>query len=200
MGHDSQRVKETKDRIKDAFFELYAVKKIERISIKEITEKANLNRGTFYVYYQDIYDLLEKSEDELIEELLEKIKGVATMILRDEDIFSFLPPLAFYQRYGGYLRVLLGNNGDPHFSYKIKTIIKKTLRELIRQEQIPTAPHLDYIMEYMASAQIGLISYWIQNDMELPIEEVGTLIKEIMLHGPIGLLKMQQINSDGASE
>lgn len=199
MNQDSQRVQETKDKIKDAFFELYAVKKIERISIKEITEKAKLNRGTFYVYYQDIYDLLEKVEDELIEELLEKIKGVATIILRDGDIFSFLPPLAFYQKFGKYLKVLLGNNGDPHFIYKIKAIIKKTLKELFRQEHIPMVPHMDYVMEYMASAQIGLISYWMQNDMELPIEELGSLIKELLLHGPIGFLKAHQAGSETAN-
>lgn len=196
MNQDSQKVFETKERMRDAFFELYATKKIERISIKEITDRAKLNRGTFYVYYKDIYDLLEKTEDEFIEELIDKIKGIATMILRDEDIFSLLPPLSFYQRYSKYLRVLLGNNGDPHFIFKIKKIIKKTMKELFRQEHLPMIPNLDYIMEYIASAQIGLISYWIQNDMEMSIEEMGNLMKQVLLHGPIGYLKMQQIIPD----
>ena len=199
MNQESQRVMETKDKIKDAFYELYATKKIERISIKEITEKAQLNRGTFYVYYKDIYDLLEKSEDEFIEELINKIKGVATMILRDEDILAFLPPLEFYQRYAKYLRVLLGHNGDPHFIFKIKTIIKKTLKELIQQENVPTVPHMDYVMEYMASAQIGLISYWMQNDMDLSIEEIGGMSKQFILHGPIGFLKRQPAGLDTQS-
>lgn len=199
MNQDSQRVSETKERIKDAFYELYALKKIERISIKEITEKAKLNRGTFYVYYKDIYDLLEKSEDELIEELVEKVKGVATMILRDEDIFSFLPPLSFYERNGKYLRVLLGNNGDPHFIYKIKTIVKRTMMELFRQEHIPLIRNMDYVMEYIASAQIGMISYWIQNDMALSIEEIGNLMKQIILHGPVGFLKTMPASQDAAS-
>jgi len=196
MSQDSQRVMETKDRIKDAFFELYETKKIERISIKEITEKAQLNRGTFYVYYKDIYDLLEKTEDEMIEELVSKVKSLATMILRDEDIFSFLPPLSFYEKYRGYLRVLLGNNGDPHFIFKIKTIIKKTIVELFRQENIPMVPHQEYVMEFMASAQIGLISYWLQRDLELPIEELAALIKQLLLHGPIGYVKSFQINPE----
>ncbi len=189
---DSHKVEETKKRIKDAFFELYEIKKIERISIKEITEKAMLNRGTFYVYYQDIYDLLEKAEDELVEMLVEKIKGVATMILRDEDIYSFLPPLEFYETYGAYLRVLLGNNGDPHFIYKIKSIVKETILGIFQQERIPALPRMDYVLEYMASAQVGLISYWIQNDMKIPIHEMGDLIKALMLNGPVGYVKSFQ--------
>jgi AcrR family transcriptional regulator len=189
MNQDSQRVTETKDRIKEAFFDLYETKKIEKISIKEITEKANLNRGTFYVYYKDIYDLLEKAEDEFLEELVNKIKGVAIMILRGGDIHDFMPPLSFYEKYGRYLKVLLGNNGDPNFVYKIKNIVKKTLHHLMQQENLPIVPRTEYVMEYMASAQIGLITFWIQRDLEVPIEEMGELIREISLHGPVGYIK-----------
>ena len=64
MKEESRKVAETKKQIKQAFFDLYATKKIEHISIKEITDNAHLNRGTFYVYYRDIYDLLERTEDE----------------------------------------------------------------------------------------------------------------------------------------
>ena len=191
MGRESQRVAETKERIRDAFFELYAEKKIERISIKEITEKAGLNRGTFYVYYKDIYDLLERTEDELIEELMEKVKGIVTMILRDADIIPFLPSVEFYQKYSKILRSLLGPSGDPRFVHKIKKIIKITLGELFRKENMPEVRNLEYIMEYISSAQIGMITYWLQNDMALPVKELGEMIKQITLHGPVGYLKMQ---------
>ena len=194
MTQESQRVLETKERIRDAFFELYATKKIERISIKEITDKAQLNRGTFYVYYKDIYDLLEKTEDELIEELMDKIKALIVMILRDQNISPFLPPLEFYQRYSKFLRVLFGANGDPNFVYKIKTIIKKTLKELFEEENIPKVENMEYVMEYISSAQIGIISYWlIENNMALPVSDLGNMIKQITLHGPVGYLKQQSL-------
>ncbi len=190
MKQSSQRVTETKERIKDAFFELYEEKKIERISIKEITERARLNRGTFYVYYKDIYDLLEKSEDEFMVELLEKVKGALTMILRDEDITPFLPPLEFYQKYRKIIRSLLGPNGDPRFVHKLKKEIKKTLGELFRKENIPNIKNMEYVMEYISSAQIGIISYWmVEKNMEMPVTELGPMLKELMLHGPVGYLK-----------
>ena len=189
MSNDSQRVIETKDRIKEAFFELYATKKIEKISIREITDKANLNRGTFYVYYRDIYDLLEKAEDELIEELVEKVKGIVGMIFKGGDIYDFMPPLSFYEKYSKFLKVLLGNNGDPNFVFKMKSIAKKTLTQLMEDQNIPKPPRAEYVMEYMTSAQMGLIAFWLQNDMEMPVEELGELIKEISLHGPVGYVK-----------
>ena len=198
MSFESQRVIETKERIRDAFFDLYATKKIERISIKEITEKAQLNRGTFYVYYKDIYDLLEKTEDELIEELMDKVRALIVMILRDQNISPFLPPIEFYQRYSKFLRVLLGTNGDPNFVFKIKGIIKKTLRELFEKENIPKVENMEYVMEYISSAQIGIISYWlIENNMELPVAELGNMIKQITLHGPVGYMKLQIASPEG---
>ncbi len=188
---ESQRVAETKERIRNAFFDLYAEKKVDRISIKEITDKAELNRGTFYVYYKDIYDLLEKTEDELLAELIVKLRDLIPRIIREENINPFLPPLEFYQRYSKFLKVLLGANGDPNFIHKIKTILKKTLTELMRNEKIPEVENMEYVIEFISSGQIGIISYWLANDMSLPISGLGEMIKNIMLQGPIGYLKTE---------
>ena len=191
MSQESQRVLETKERIRNAFFDLYAEKKVDRISIKEITDKAELNRGTFYVYYKDIYDLLEKTEDELVAELLVKLRDLIPRLLREENIDPFLPPLEFYQRYSKFLKALLGANGDSNFIHKMKAILKRTLKELMRNEQIPEVENMEYVMEFISSGQIGIISHWLTNDMSLPINELGEMIKKILLHGPVGYLKMQ---------
>jgi len=191
MRQDSHRVMETKDKLRDAFFDLYAEKKIERISIKEITDKAQLNRGTFYVYYKDIYDLLEKTEDELITELIEILKDLIPRMLREENIDPFLPPLEFYEHYSKFLKVLLGSNGDPNFIHKIKTILKKTLRELLQKEQIPEIENMDYVMEFISSGQLGIVSHWLANDMAIPVKKLAELIRQIILYGPVGFLKIQ---------
>jgi len=150
-----------------------------------------LNRGTFYVYYKDIYDLRETTEDELIAELVVKLRDLIPRIIREENINPFLPPLEFYQRYSKFLKVLLGANGDPNFIHKIKAILKKTLRELLQKEQIPEAENMEYVMEFISSGMIGIISHWFANDMALPIEGLGEMIKKIMNHGPVGFLKIQ---------
>lgn len=190
MKEESKKVAETKKQIKQAFFDLYATKKIEHISIKEITDNAHLNRGTFYVYYRDIYDLLERTEDEIIEELVIMIQGVIPPLLRDADLSPFLPPVDFYQRNKKILQILLGPTGDPHFVHKIKGIVKNTVYEIFKREQIAPAKNMEYVIEYIASAQIGIISYWmVEEDMALPVEELGEMVKEIILHGPIEYLK-----------
>ena len=55
--------------IRQAFTMLLEEKPIQRISVTELCRKAGVNRSTFYAHYQDIYDLLDKIEEEMLEEL-----------------------------------------------------------------------------------------------------------------------------------
>lgn len=68
------REKKTERSIKNAFLELRAKKPIEKITIKELTEKAEISKGTFYLHYADIYALSEKIESEIIREITDGIQ------------------------------------------------------------------------------------------------------------------------------
>lgn len=57
----------TKQNLREAFWSLYIQKPIEKITVKEITDIAGYNRGTFYLYYKDTYDLLAQIEQELLD-------------------------------------------------------------------------------------------------------------------------------------
>jgi AcrR family transcriptional regulator len=64
---------QTRENLIQAFWGLYRQKKIEHITIKNITTRAGYNRSTFYEYFVDIYDLLNQFEDSLLEYLKEQI-------------------------------------------------------------------------------------------------------------------------------
>ena len=77
------RTRVTKMLIRKAFTDMLKEKPIQSITIKELCETAGINRGTFYSHYSDIYDLLEKMEEEMmadfikaLEPLLETIKKI----------------------------------------------------------------------------------------------------------------------------
>ena len=67
------RVKRTRRSIMNAFIHLRAERPIEKITVKELAEKAMINKATFYLHYKDIYDLSEQLEDELLDESLAEI-------------------------------------------------------------------------------------------------------------------------------
>ncbi|MBR3933344.1 MAG: TetR/AcrR family transcriptional regulator C-terminal domain-containing protein [Clostridia bacterium] len=62
----SRRVKMTKKLIKDAFANLMEKKPINKITVKEICESADVNRSTFYAHYTDQYALFEEIQDDII--------------------------------------------------------------------------------------------------------------------------------------
>ena len=120
-----RRIRKTKNALKDGLIELMLEKSINDITVRELTEKVDLNRGTFYLHYKDIFNLLEKIEEELFEEFNkimdahspDKLDGRPLPLL--EDIFMFLKDNA------SMTTVLLGRNGDIAFVNKIKDIIRK---------------------------------------------------------------------------
>ena len=67
---NDRRTKRTKLLLKNAFTELLSMKTLNEISVKELCELADINRGTFYLHYQDIYDLKQNLENELYEQIL----------------------------------------------------------------------------------------------------------------------------------
>ena len=66
MKKNPEVVTKTKQNLIDAFWTLYCEKRIEKITVKEITQKAGYNRGTFYEYFIDVYDVLEQIETSII--------------------------------------------------------------------------------------------------------------------------------------
>ena len=53
--------------IRAALFELLETRSLDAVTVTDICAKADVNRGTFYKYYRDVYDLFEKTEDEFID-------------------------------------------------------------------------------------------------------------------------------------
>lgn len=80
------REKKTKKNIRNAFLALRAKKDLERITVKELAEQAEISKATFYLHYRDIYDLSDVLQREVIRSVL---KGIP----RPQDVWE--NPAAF---------------------------------------------------------------------------------------------------------
>ncbi|MCM1084106.1 MAG: hypothetical protein NC393_14790 [Clostridium sp.] len=68
------RIIKTKNSIINAFLELRAKKEIEKITVKELCEKAMINKSTFYSHYTDIYDLSEFLENQIAAKIIASLE------------------------------------------------------------------------------------------------------------------------------
>ena len=69
----NRRTQYTKKVIRKAFQEILMEKEFEKITITEIAQRADINRGTFYKYYKDTADLLEEIEKEIVEQIADNL-------------------------------------------------------------------------------------------------------------------------------
>ena len=110
MKKQPELTTKTKKALQDSFWDIYCIKKIEHITVKEITEKAGYNRGTFYVYFNDIYDVLSQIESYLLS-YIETIPSSITIEMIDPktliEQFSTM-----YEKNAEYLCILLSENGE----------------------------------------------------------------------------------------
>ena len=123
----NRNARRTRALIEGAFLELMKEKPYTKISVREITEKADINRSTFYLHYQDIYDLLNKIETRITEDIKETIFQI-----RREDYVPGRHPfhvLVFRElmQHEEIFRILLSKNGDIDFIYKLATTMGEGL-------------------------------------------------------------------------
>lgn len=175
MNIQPDKIQQTKKNLMDAFWRLYETKKIEKITIKDITEKAGYNRSTFYQYFKDVYDVLDQIELALLPDISKDFLNGSDKFTPDQLVSNITKT---FQRNSKYLSVLLGDHGDPQFALKMKSIILPIMHQLVAVDF--ESKHFRYIFEYYFSALIGVLTYWVNNDKQLSTEELTTLLMEIL--------------------
>lgn len=190
MNQDSNRVAETKQKIKKAFLSLYKEKRIEKISIKEITDKAGVNRGTFYAYYLDIYDLLEQIEMEVMDGLKIEIQPIISALLSGTKLSPDVLPFNFFQQNKEILDLFFGDTADANMIRRLKKMAQGiAISNLhLKVDDSDEGKKLQYVLEYISAGQIALITYWFKNGMALTMPELGILVEEVNTQGALTYL------------
>lgn len=178
MRKQPELTAQTKATLIGSFWSLYRQKKIEHITIKEITAKAGYHRSTFYEYFVDIYDVLYQLEDSLLDYIKEQVLSALEGGLNDD----FIQKLAdVYESKGDYLGTLLGEKGDPYFARKLKGVMRPALVAVfgLPENDIRTA----YIFEFGMSAIIGTVTYWYQSRKDFSSKDMVQLLRSMLLSG-----------------
>ncbi|MCL1810205.1 MAG: TetR/AcrR family transcriptional regulator [Clostridiales bacterium] len=121
MDKQSKSRAATRENLLAAFWSLYQKKRIEKITVREITQLAGYNRGTFYDYFIDIYDVLDQFQDSLLDYTRVAIDKYRSDGINQE-IVEYITN-TFHTK-GEYFSVFLGGNRDPNFPDKMKKVIR----------------------------------------------------------------------------
>ncbi len=174
------RVRRTRKLLQQALIELAAEKGFADITVGDITERAMVNRSTFYRHYLDKYDLLEKFMDEAYE--LVSAQAPAAELAGESagrPPAGLLNHLRHIQKYAGFYRVMLGAKGDPAFIQRFRQDIEKRFRYILSGEAAgadPSLPPAELRLSYISYASMGSILWWLENGQPCSIEQLASWI------------------------
>ena len=199
--YNDERVIKTKKLIKTALSELIQEKGFDHVSITDLTQRANINRGTFYLHYQDKYDLLEKFENEVLDDINTNaenfIKSIKDIDFLGEDFSNEIKPFSnkvftYIKENYIIMKVILGPKSDMRFQNKIKKALNILLTEKGWDNYFDsqnTFVSKNYFISYLVSAHIGVIRQWIDSGMNESAENMAEMISKMFFLGPFNSIK-----------
>ena len=176
-------------RLIDAFMTIYQEKAIEKICIKSITDLAGLNRGTFYLHYDDIYDLLERIEAKYKDISRYIATYSVNALFSNQNLGDALPSMDFYETNLKYYKILLCMDRKSNLPLIIKNELKEAFRSKVCTTNVNECNLNEYALEFITSAQVSTIILWIKNDMLLPLKDISTLMQEWSSNGILNYFK-----------
>ncbi len=190
---NDHRTRVTKLLIRRSFMDLLQQKPIQSISIKELCELAEINRGTFYAHYTDLYDLLTQIEDDMMKDFEKALEPL--LLSRDKSFHPVEISTEIFQCLkdnSDICTVTLGDYGDKRFALKLINLGRERCIEVYSQYfQHATQKQIEYFYAFVSSGCIGLLRKWLDDGMITPAKEIAQMAENIMLHG-LGFLQNTQ--------
>lgn len=175
-----RRKKYTRKVLKESLVALLANgKPISAITVKEICEMADINRSTFYMHYSDPYDLLDKIEAEIIEDMNTYLSSYRFTI--EEESLKMTQKLLEYITNNKFLfQTLLTKNRDPAFEQRLMDIAQRFMMSTVHHLKEVNSR---YLSTFVVSGAIHVIKDWMKNEMDLSPKEMAIMINHFANYG-----------------
>ncbi len=182
-----RRVLKTKKAIRNAFAELLSEKDFNAITVKDITNKADINRKTFYNYYSGVYQVIDEIENELI--------GIFDSAVNDIDFHEAMKnPQPIFEKltaiinsdieFYGYLMKM---DGNVSLVSKISDLLKIKVKDAFGKQVSVSEQKLELIVNYTIKGMISAYQEWFNSDRKYPLDKFSNDVGTIAFNGINGL-------------
>ncbi len=179
---EDRRVKRTKRVLRECLFSLLEEKSIENITVKELTEAADVNRSTFYFYYKDINDMMIQIQNEIFEVFEETVISPQAYFVTVDDFTEYCKRfLLFCKEYEKICKFVVSNDPNNNLAKKIKTSL---LRHIPDSTKVfaETDPRY-YLTCYALSSMWETIIQWMYDGMKIEPEKMAEFMAKCYFYG-----------------
>lgn len=179
-----RRVRRTRARLEQAMLELLQEKDARSITVRELTERADVNRGTFYAHYQDVFDLQDQMEEELFQRLGDLLSAYSPQTLQKgltpllTDVFRFVRDDPVLQL------AFLDQRTQDAFFRRLDQLIYQKCREDWQGLFLPLDQELwGCCLDFLVSGAVGLARGWMRRGFQEEPEQMAQLANRLILNG-----------------
>ncbi len=190
---EDRRISRTKYVIRQAWVSLIEEKGLDALSVKDITTRANINRGTFYLHYKDKLDLLDQTLREIardLENIALEMNDLSSDEFRNTTMVSaiIIRLFRYFNANAPLIKALLPVKGPNSLQYAIKEMMWRNIFENDKAKHIKQENMLvpkEYLVSYIISAHIGVIQKWLEKGVRETPEEMAEILFNLTFRGPL---------------
>lgn len=175
--HNNRRFRDMDKKLKETFLELLKEMDFEKITVKMICNRANVNRSTFYAHYRDIYEVMEQMENHLYAELLE---NCADLSLTENDIFSvrsFIPFLKHIKKHRYFYKIALKERKNFPAKQGYEQMWSQIIRPKCEAVGIQYETEMMYYFVYFQAGFTFALKRWIDTECKESEEEIARIMQ-----------------------
>ena len=191
---EDRRITRSKRALRGALIALIEERGLDAITVNDLCERADLNRGTFYNHFHDKENLLTALENEVLAEVALLQARMQSVTLGDMLAFRVagrpVPVLVdlfeYLREESDFLRAVLGSGGDVRFGPRLREAVCENLVQNILHEKYRTnpTPFVCYYVAFYASAYLGIIARWVENGCPETPEEMARIAMRLLFITP----------------
>ena len=187
MNRSESKYFATAIRMDEAFLKLIEKKDFAYITVKEICEKAGVNRSTFYLHYETINNLLEESAQYIIDQFvrsmpcdtadfLEKLQGrpLEELYLITPEYLT--PYLTYIKKHRFIFKATVERASTLRMDAAYQNLNRHVLTPILNRFQVPTEDQ-KYIMQFHISGLMAIINEWLEDDCKDSIAHIASVIQ-----------------------
>lgn len=179
---EDRRIRRTQKLLKESLVSLMSEKAFKDITIKDITDRADLNRGTFYLHYSDTYGLLETMENDVLHDFQNMIDNYFQMEAESSLLPILVPVVHYIVENETICQNLFENDASHDFHKRFKNLIYKNgIRVIERMFPASRSAGSDYFFEFITYGLIGIIRKWLDDGMPQPEKEIAQTANSAVL-------------------
>lgn len=184
-----RRVRKTKKAIRNAFALLLSEKNINDITVKDIADKADINRKTFYNYYSGVYQVVDEIENEILDTFEEAVKDVDVRAVINNPYIIFDKLNVIINTDLDFYTHIIQMDKNISLATKLISLLKtKTMATFKSQIDFADDGVLDIAVDFAMSGMIAVFQHWSRSDKSKTLEEISHTLGLIFSEGLNGII------------